>query len=724
VETSSFNRREILKKLVNASVVTTVCQIFGVGQSNSAISAIASSENSENVNIFNIGPRLNYDFLSPIAQGIGGGIGEFTYSIGESAGEVVKAQGQAAGDIVRGVGEGIGERLRDLISNSEGKRKLQEYSLQQDFQRKREIIGLMRDSLREFQAQQIDLKLTEIQANWDLQNWNGILSRQETEDLLKEQKDCLLILLSPPEISLDAPASIRNNLEIELNSVEAFLVKYYPNRDKQHLVKFYSDYFKRPIGNINVEQLHRILAPVPTAILDMDVTDYAYTVKVHFWGVQNNQRRFYSSQAWNWENGTKELLSKGADEKEALQTIRQTIVNSNKLLAAYIADLYYLNLDPYYQFQLPKMTAEFTQSGLDKDVLNPYLTELKNIQQTEQQTYEKELKALADEVKEEENIKANEAKEKEDIRANAQKWRLASTLSTDSWWVNSVAISPDGKTIASGGDHTIQLWDLETGQLIDTLGRIPSYVYCLTFSPDGQTIAADGGSGTIKLWTLNWWGLTKKPIRTLEGHYSATVRSVAFTPDGQTLVSGCEDKTIKLWNLRTGKLIGTLEGHLNEYISVAISPDGQTLASTSYDGTIKLWDLKTKKPIRTSEVNLDSGGAFVVFSPDGQTLASDYGSKIKLWNVKTGKLIRTLEGHSNFVTSVAFSSEGQTLASGGSDQTIKIWDLKKAKEVQTLERYPDKDISGSFIYLAFSPDGHTLVSGSSDDKVIKIWRDN
>lgn len=399
---SSFNRREILKKLIGASVGTTVCQIFGVGQSPVAIAALVDS-NSENVNVFNIVPRLDYDFLSPIAKGIGGGIGEFTYSIGESGGDAVKGVGEGVGDTFRGIGEGIGEglreRLRDIISNAEGKRKLHEYSLQQDFQRKREMIGMMRDSLREFQAKQIDLKLTEIQSNWDLQNWNGILSRQETEELLKEQKDCLLILLSPPEISLDAPASIRNNLEIDLNSIEAFLVKYYPDRDKQHLVKFYSDYFKRPIGNINVEQLHKILAPVPTAILDMRVSDYTYTVKVHFWGVQNNQRRFYSSQEWDWDKTTKELISNGADEKEALRMVRKTIVNSNKLLVAYIADLYYLNLDPYYQFQFPKITAELNQVGWDREGLNSYLTQLQNIQQTEQQVYEKELKAVVDEVK-------------------------------------------------------------------------------------------------------------------------------------------------------------------------------------------------------------------------------------------------------------------------------------------------------------------------------------
>lgn len=63
--TSSFNRREMLKKLIGASVGTTVCQVLGVGQSLTAINALAQSSDSENINLLNIEPRLTYDFLSP-----------------------------------------------------------------------------------------------------------------------------------------------------------------------------------------------------------------------------------------------------------------------------------------------------------------------------------------------------------------------------------------------------------------------------------------------------------------------------------------------------------------------------------------------------------------------------------------------------------------------------------------------------------------------------------
>ena len=111
-------------------------------------------------------------------------------------------------------------------------------------------------------------------------------------------------------------------------------------------------------------------------------------------------------------------------------------------------------------------------------------------------------------------------------------------------------------------------------------------VLSVAFSPDGQTLAS-GGLKDIRLWNL----ATGKELRTIWGHRDA-VLSVAFSPDGQTLASGSLDETIKLWNLATGKELRTLSGHTSLVDSVAFSPDGQTLASGSSDNTIKLWGKK------------------------------------------------------------------------------------------------------------------------------------
>ncbi|NMG20270.1 serine/threonine-protein kinase [Brasilonema bromeliae] len=309
---------------------------------------------------------------------------------------------------------------------------------------------------------------------------------------------------------------------------------------------------------------------------------------------------------------------------------------------------------------------------------------------------------------------------------------LTRTLTGHSNSVSSVAISPDGKTLASGSDDkTIKLWNLVTGEQIRTLTEHSSPVNSVAISPDGNTLVSGSDDRTIKLWNP----ATGEQIRTFRGH-TGYVNFVAISPDSKTFASGSSHKTIKLWNLTTGKQIRTLTGHFKsvdsvalpviirpqslepdkqQVISVAISPDGKTLASGSYDNTIERWNLETGEPIRTltghsSQVNS------VAISPDGKTLASGSGDKtIKLWNLTTGEQIRTLTGHSDWVSSVAISPDGKTLASGSWDNTIKLWNLTTGEQIRTLTGHFNRVYS-----VAFSPDGKTIASSSYN--TIKIWR--
>jgi serine/threonine protein kinase len=241
--------------------------------------------------------------------------------------------------------------------------------------------------------------------------------------------------------------------------------------------------------------------------------------------------------------------------------------------------------------------------------------------------------------------------------------------------VRSVAISPDGKTLVSGGYQTIKLWNLETGKENLTLTEHSGNVSSVAISPDGKTLFSGSWDKTIKLWDRE----TGEEIRTLTGH-SDHVVSIVISPDGKTLVSGSADNTIRLWDPETGKEIRTpLTGHSDHVKSVAISPDGKTLVSGSADNTIRLWNLLTGKKIHT--LTGHSGNvSFVAISPDGKTLISGSWDKtIKLWNLKTGKEIHTLTGHSGNVSSVAISPDGKTLISGSWDKTIKLWRLEQER---------------------------------------------
>jgi WD40 repeat protein len=228
--------------------------------------------------------------------------------------------------------------------------------------------------------------------------------------------------------------------------------------------------------------------------------------------------------------------------------------------------------------------------------------------------------------------------------------------------VNSVAFSPDGKTIATGSlDNTVKLWNLE-GKEIQTLKGHSAGVNSVAFSPDGKTIATGSLDNTVKLWNLEG-----KEIQSFKGH-SSRVNSVAFSPDGKTIATGSGDNTVKLWNLE-GKEIQTLKGHSSRVNSVAFSPDGKTIATVSGDNTVKLWNLE-------------------------------------------GKEIQTLKGHSAGVNSVAFSPDGKTIATGSGDNTVKLWSLDLDRQ-KGLACYWLQD------YMAIQPDLNQKLATCRDPQTLK-----
>ena len=590
-------------------------------------------------------------------------------------------------------------RQRELLSLSTAKVDSRIALQEQELQDRRELSLLQRELLRDWQAKAIQIKLNEIQMLWHKDAWFSNLSLPDTEQILQRQQHRFLLLVSPPRISKDCPDSFHNNLQIELRKVGEFLNQNYPGYKELRPVEFYSDYFKDAISDIDVKRLQQILAFVPTAIIYSDISDYEVNLRVGFWGAQNNQVFLLPTLAWNWEKVQEELEACGYGQKESLRTIREVIVAIHKLLAAFLADAYYLYIDPNYEPQLFELDSE-----LEREWIKPYIKVIKEIQQRQREIYQQELKKLA--------LVEAERREEEALKQKAEKWKCVHTLAGHSNWVCAVAISPDGQTLASGSsDNTVKLWNLATGEEIGNFKGHLERVDSVTFSLDGKTLASSSSDNTVKLWNLR----TQQEICTITGNISR-VFPIIISPDRQEGKN--EDKTIKLWDLTMGQEIRPCNGNSNRGFPPVLSPDGETIASSGEDNAIALWNLNTGQEFppllgHSRWVNA------VAFSRDGKMLATaSVDETIKLWDWKTGQEICTLTGHSHWVNSVTFSADGKMLASGSMDRTIKLWNLKTGQEIRTITGH-----AGGVISVTMSPDGKTLVSGSTDG-IIKIWRVN
>jgi hypothetical protein len=139
-------------------------------------------------------------------------------------------------------------------------------------------------------------------------------------------------------------------------------------------------------------------------------------------------------------------------------------------------------------------------------------------------------------------------------------------------WVISVAVSRDGKYIATGSeDSTVRVWSIK-GQLLQILKGHRDWVNSVAISPNGKYIVSGSADGTVRLWSIEG-----KLLKTFKNHQEE-VYSVAFSPDGKYIATGSQDNTMRLWSIE-GKLLKTFKGHQEGVYSVAFSPDGKYIVS-------------------------------------------------------------------------------------------------------------------------------------------------
>lgn len=273
-----------------------------------------------------------------------------------------------------------------------------------------------------------------------------------------------------------------------------------------------------------------------------------------------------------------------------------------------------------------------------------------------------------------------------------------------------VAFSDDRTLITVSDTGKIRLWDVATGEP-RTSPKSAEPAYSVALSPDGGTLATGGSDDGVVLWNV----AEREVADTISTGHDSGVWAVAFSPDGKILATGSEDAKVRLWNVATRERIATLTGHEAEVRTVAFSPDGRTLASGGSDEAVRLWDITTRETTDT----LSGHGSWVqavAFSPDGRTLATAADdNKARLWDFATRKRTATLSGHKNGVVRLAFSPDGETLATAGRDKAVRLWDVATRESAAVLTGHKEEVWA-----VTFSPDGRALATAADDNA--RLWK--
>jgi WD40 repeat protein len=334
-----------------------------------------------------------------------------------------------------------------------------------------------------------------------------------------------------------------------------------------------------------------------------------------------------------------------------------------------------------------------------------------------------------------------------DLPSRTQRCTLAAHESSF-YVVNSLAFSPDGKTLCTGAYFVpkksvsllsrkalVELWDAGTGEkrrtVVQTDDDVIGGVRSVAFSRDGRQLAAAIGA-SVSVWDL---GRARKHFE-LGGH-RGRVECVAFSPDDKVLAVGAgfrrNSGELALWDAATGEQLTRLTQSYGKPEAMTFSSDGQTLAIRSRGRGIRLLDTATRKIRPTNRALLrlrpgqprpfdvrstgPSGSASTLsFAPGDQTLASGAGSSVRLWEAASGKLQSTFSAHTDRVTSVLFAPDGRTLLAGGhgpETTLLKLIDLDAGEQLGTL---PDTIPKG------FGPGGNILLTRAVNAKDILTVR--
>ena len=259
--------------------------------------------------------------------------------------------------------------------------------------------------------------------------------------------------------------------------------------------------------------------------------------------------------------------------------------------------------------------------------------------------------------------------------------------------MSSLAYSPDGLHIATGGDDgKVKVWNTLSGFCFITFGEHMAGITGVTFSQNGQALLSSSLDGTVRAFDLNRY----RNFRTFTSPRSAQFSCLTIDYSGEIVCAGGLDTfEIYVWSMQTGRLLDILAGHEGPISCLTFSAAHAMLGSGSWDKTVKLWDVFESKGAKET-IDVGSDVLDVAYSPDGSEVAvATLNGNITVWNAKNASQTVSIEGRKDLgytrrdtdkvtakkssmgkaFNTICFSADGKTILAAGKSQNVCIYSV-------------------------------------------------
>eukprot|EP00744_Colponema_vietnamica_P009652 GILI01013704.1.p1 GENE.GILI01013704.1~~GILI01013704.1.p1 ORF type:complete len:671 (+),score=201.45 GILI01013704.1:103-2013(+) len=278
--------------------------------------------------------------------------------------------------------------------------------------------------------------------------------------------------------------------------------------------------------------------------------------------------------------------------------------------------------------------------------------------------------------------------------------------------LNVVSYSPDGQTIATGGDDgKLKLWNASTGFCFVTFSDHAGSITAVCFTPQSNAVISSSLDGTVRAFDL----IRYRNFRTMTTPSPAQLLSLALDPAGEIVCAGSmEPFDIFVWSLQTGQLLDVLSGHTGPVVSLAFNPVQPVLASCSWDKSVRVWDVFEHKAgveplLHTSEV------LALAYRPDGaQLVTTTLDGHLHFWDVEDGSEVGTIEGRRDIMggrkladlrtaksqagnkhfNSLCFSADGSVVLAGGNSKWVCIYEASTRVLIKRFQLSRNRSLDG------------------------------